>query len=97
MYVATYMHPAYAHNLYVPYVQKPKDSCLHKIMIKAYLIRGGGRAGYGLNILVYVVPEAIRNGFRDHKFSNFPGEHPLICVVTIILYNSLSNKSCIKT
>ena len=51
---------------YVPYVQKPKDSCLHKVMTKAHLIRGGGRrTGYGLNILV---SEATRNGFRDHKF-----------------------------
>ena len=49
-------------------------------MIKAHLIRGGGRAGYGLNILVYVVPEATRNGFRDHKFSKFSwGASPYLC------------------
>ena len=38
-----YMHPVYAH-MYLIY-KNPKYSCLHKIMTKAHLISGGGRAG----------------------------------------------------
>ena len=56
------MYPAYAyvhmHELYVP---KPKDfwgTCFHRIIAKSHLIRGGGRAGYGFYILMYVVSEA---------------------------------------
>ena len=52
--------------------------------------------GEGLNVLVYVVSEATRNSFRDHKITKiFLGEDPqtpLICVVTIVLYNSLSEQ-----
>ena len=58
------------------------------------LIRGGGRrAGYCLNVLVYVVSEATRNCFRDHKFKHFLEEHPQnphLCSYTV-LYNSVAD------
>ena len=101
VHVATFMYPVYAHTcMYLTY--KKQDSCLHKIVTEAHLISGSGRrAGYGLNVLVYVVSEAAtRNSLRDHKFQKLSWgapQTPLIYVLTIVLYNSLSNKSCSST
>ena len=100
IHICSYVHVPCVCTYMLTY--KKQDSCLHKIVTEARLISGGGRrAGYGLNVLVYVVSEAAtRNGFRDHKFQKLSWgapQTPLIYVLTIVLYNSLSNKSCSST
>ena len=85
------MHPVYAH-MYLMYICAYAERTHLEVVV--------GRAGYGLNMLVYVISEATRNGHKFQKFS-WESMHPqtplIICVVTIALCNSLSNKSCIKT
>ena len=52
-----YMHPAYA-QIY----QKPKGACLHKIMAKVHLVRGGGGQGMGFICLCMwsqMLPETV--------------------------------------
>ena len=84
-----YMHPVYAH-MYLIY-KNPKYSCLHK-MTKAHLIRGGGRAGYGLNILS-MWPQRPPERIKDFPGGAHPDPPNLCSYYCTVQF--LSNKSCI--